>query len=75
MSIDSVVNRVSKIKEVMSKIMNEGIHYGSIQATMKPSLYKAGAEILCLTFGLIAKFDYREVLLSNNHIKYTVLQS
>ncbi len=51
--------QVNLIQQVMNEVMQgpsdknpEGIHYGVIPGTKKPSLYKAGAEKLAMTFRL-----------------------
>jgi len=40
-------------------VMKEGTHYGTIPGTPKPSLWKAGAEVLCMTFRLAPLLDSR----------------
>jgi hypothetical protein len=39
--------------------MKEGTHYGTIPGTPKPSLWKAGAEVLCMTFRLAPLLESR----------------
>ena len=41
---------VNRIQEVMSSIMKPDTHYGKIPYTDKPTLYKAGSEVLLTTF-------------------------
>ena len=36
----------------MRGVMKEGTHYGTIPGTPKASLWKAGTEVLCMTFRL-----------------------
>jgi hypothetical protein len=45
-------DQVQKIQGVMKGVMQEGVHYGVIPGTAKPTLLKPGAEKLCLTFRL-----------------------
>lgn len=62
MSVKQLVARVRKIKEVMAELFEEGVHFGVVPGTerkdkagndiSKRSLYKPGAELFCLTFGL-----------------------
>jgi hypothetical protein len=55
MSVEAVKGRVQRVQEVMKAVMKEGVHYGKIVAessSMKPSLWKPGAEVLAMTFGL-----------------------
>lgn len=42
--------QVNLIQEVMKAVMKDGIHYGTIPGTPKPTLYKAGSEQLLSTF-------------------------
>jgi len=51
-SVSDIRKRTHAIQEVMKGVMKEGTHYGTIPGTAKPSLWKAGAEVLCLTFRL-----------------------
>jgi hypothetical protein len=38
-------------------VMTDGVHYGKIPGTDKPTLLKPGAELLCKTFGLYADYE------------------
>ncbi len=44
--------QVNLIQEVMKSVMKENTHYGVIPGCNKPTLYKAGAEVLATTFRL-----------------------
>ena len=58
LSVDAVVERKRKIMEVLNKVMHEGHHYGTIPGCGdKPTLFKAGAEVLATTFGLAPRFE------------------
>lgn len=60
LDVADVVARVRRIQEVMEKLMIgpreengkklDGVHYGIIPGTPKPTLYQPGAELLCATF-------------------------
>ncbi|MBI4912837.1 MAG: hypothetical protein HY823_08860 [Acidobacteria bacterium] len=50
--VTEIRKRTHAIQEVMKGVMKEGTHYGTIPGTPKASLWKAGAEILCMTFRL-----------------------
>jgi hypothetical protein len=43
----------------MRSIMKDGTHYGTLPGMPKPSLWKAGAEVLCLTFQLSPMLESR----------------
>jgi hypothetical protein len=51
---DQLVARLATIQSVMRHVMQEGVDYGVIPGTDKPTLYKPGAEKLCVTFRLAA---------------------
>ena len=50
--VAEIRKRTNALQEVMRGVMKEGTHYGTIPGTPKPSLWKAGAEVLCMTFRL-----------------------
>jgi hypothetical protein len=60
LSVDEVVAQVEKIHEVTKRAMQEGTHYGTVPGTQKPTLLKAGAEKLCLTFRLDPQYASTE---------------
>lgn len=71
MSVADVVQQSMAIQEVMRAVMKEGVHFGYIPGTDKPTLYKAGAEKLCLTFHIAD--EYRsEDLSTGDMIRYRV---
>lgn len=54
--LDAVKGQIASIYHVMREIMREGQHYGRIPGCGdKPALFKAGAEKLCINFGLITE--------------------
>jgi len=58
-SVSDIRKRTHAIQEVMMGVMKENTHYGTIPGTAKPSLWKAGAEVLCMTFRLSPILDSR----------------
>lgn len=59
-SIEEIVSRVEKIKEVQRRVMRVDQHYGVIPGAPKPTLLKPGAELLCMTFQLDPQFSLTE---------------
>jgi hypothetical protein len=53
--------RVNLVQEVMRSIMKSDTHYGVIPGTKKPSLYKPGAEVLCVTFRIADKYEIEDL--------------
>jgi hypothetical protein len=57
LTVTDVRKQVNLIQNVMKSVMEEGVHYGTIPGTNKPTLYKPGAEKLMMTFRLRAEYD------------------
>lgn len=58
-SVSDIRKRTHAIQEVMKGVMKDGTHFGTIPGTPKPSLWKAGAEVLCMTFRLAPLLESR----------------
>lgn len=72
-SPQQVVAQIKHVQEIMRSVMRPGEHYGVIPGTKKPSLLKAGAEILGLTFRLIPEFVTTTTDLGNGHREVNVV--
>lgn len=72
MTAESVVRQVQLIQNVMQKVMKDGDHFGIIPGTIKPSLYKPGAEKLCMTFRLSEEYQIINQIQRADLISYTV---
>ena len=57
LTADDLVHQTQKILQIKEKAMKEGVHYGIIPGTKKPSLWKPGAEKLCRAFKLAPEFE------------------
>jgi hypothetical protein len=53
--------RVNLVQEVMHGIMKRDTHYGTIPGTPKPTLYKPGAEVLCVTFRIAQEYKIEDL--------------
>ncbi|VVN20469.1 hypothetical protein PS662_04338 [Pseudomonas fluorescens] len=53
--------RVNLVQEVMHGIMKRETHYGTIPGTQKPTLYKPGAEVLCVTFRVAQEYKIEDL--------------
>jgi hypothetical protein len=60
-AIEDLTRHVDIIEQVANKVMKQGVHFGLIPGTKKPTLYKAGAEVLRLTFNLRAVMEEKDV--------------
>ena len=51
MAVADIISHVALVQEVMRAVMKPDVHYGVIPGTGdKPTLYKQGAEVLCMAF-------------------------
>jgi hypothetical protein len=60
MSIPQAVQRFNTLVEFVQTVMRDGVDYGTIPNTAKPTLLKAGAEKLTTLFGLTTRFSVVE---------------
>jgi hypothetical protein len=71
MTVADVVQHAMVVQEVMQAVMKPELHYGTIPGTPKPTLYKAGAEKLCMVFKI--GDEYRiEDLSTADAVRYRV---
>jgi hypothetical protein len=63
--------QVKAIQEVLHAVMKKDVHYGVIPGTQKPTLYKAGAEILLSTFRIAVDPEIED-LSTDDEIRYRV---
>lgn len=60
--VDEMALGRQRILQVMQRLMVVDIHYGKIPGTLKPTLFKPGAELLCSVFGLIPEPEVFETI-------------
>ena len=72
MSVKQVRAQVDKILALQREVMQEGIHYGVVPGTEKPTLLQPGAQKLNLTFRCNAKFTTERLELPLGHREYIV---
>lgn len=61
MTAPEVRDRVNLIQTVMQSVMKKDTHFGTIPFTPKPTLYKAGAEVLCMTFKIAQEYRVEDL--------------
>ena len=71
MSINDLIEQVALIQKALGAVMKEGEHYGVIPGTQKPTLYKPGAEKLCLLFRMAPEYKVSEHFTEDEH--YSVM--
>lgn len=72
MSVAAMTDRINAIQQVTRNKMIENVHYGVIPGTKKPTLYKAGSEMLLTMFQIGTTVDVID-LSSEDRIKYRVI--
>lgn len=71
-SPEAIRDQVNMIQRMMKDVMKPDVHYGVIPGTDKPSLYKSGAEKICLLFRFSTRFRVEAVSLPDGHREYSV---
>lgn len=60
-SAAEIRDRVNHVQEVMRAVMKQDVHYGKIPGTPKPTLYKPGAEVLCVAFRIAPSYRVEDL--------------
>lgn len=71
MAVADIIAHVAMVQEVMRAVMKPDVHYGIIPGTDKPTLYKQGAEVLCMAFR-VADSYHVEDLSTADTVRYRV---
>lgn len=61
MAVSDMIQHISTVQEVMRAVMKPDVHYGTIPGTPKPTLYKAGAEVLCMVFRIADNYEITDL--------------
>lgn len=72
LTTEQLVQQVATIQHAMGAVMKQDEHYGIIPGTTKPTLFKAGAEKLCLLFRLAPTYKIERAELPNGHVEFTI---
>ena len=73
LTVGEIRSQVNLIQEIMREVMRKDEHYGVIPGTgTKPSLLKAGAEKLILTFRLVPDIEEQVIEMPHQHREYRV---
>ena len=72
MSVEDLVRHVNFVEQVADEVMQDGVHYGQIPGTPRPSLWKPGAQKLGLAFHFAPKYTYLRQDLEGGHREYEV---
>jgi hypothetical protein len=72
LSAKDVRAQVTVIQQIYREVMIKDTHYGTIPGTKKPSLWKAGAEKICMTFHIAIENVIDADLSSADVVRYRV---
>lgn len=61
MAVADIIQHVAVVQEVMRAVMKPDVHYGIIPGTPKPTLYKQGAEVLCMVFRIADTYQVEDL--------------
>lgn len=67
LSVDAIVGQQKLVRDIMAKVMKKDQHFGVVPGCKKPSLWKPGAEVLCVTFRLSPEFT-SEMTMDGKHM-------
>jgi hypothetical protein len=62
LSVERTLSHYGILTEFVRRVLKQGIDYGTIPGTRKPTLYKSGAEKVCQLFNLRAEFACIEAI-------------
>ncbi|KKM90665.1 hypothetical protein LCGC14_1236450 [marine sediment metagenome] len=68
---EEIKAQVTRIQQVMQAVMKNNTHYGVIPGTHKPTLYKAGSEVLLSTFRISVEPEIDD-LSTGDEIRYRI---
>ena len=63
-----VVRHVNLMREVASRVMKKGVHFGTVPGVDKPTLLKPGAEVLAVTFRLSPSYTHETRYAADGHL-------
>jgi len=71
--VERALKETKKIGAMVEQVLNEGAHYGIVPGTTTKTLFQAGADILCRSYGIEVAYDLvdKTIELSDNLIDYT----
>lgn len=70
-AVAEVLQHTQLIQQVLKEVMKEGIHFGVIPGTDKPTLLQAGADVLAMTFRISHELE-SEDLSTPDVVRYRV---
>lgn len=71
MAVADIISHVATVQEVMRAVMKKDVHFGIIPGTDKPTLYKPGAEVLCMAFRIADAYEVED-LSADGTVRYRV---
>jgi hypothetical protein len=73
LSVEQIVARVEKVKDVIRAIFHRGIHYGPpYPGSSETTMYQPGANALMLAFGVAPEFTVEQAIREDKFISYMI---
>jgi len=72
LSVEEILYQKAQLTELMKNVLKDKEHYGLIPGTKKKTLYKAGAEVVALCFGIHPEYEVERIDLPDGHVEYIV---
>src|SRR5690349_12160789 len=73
MTAGELTKQAQLIQDILEQVMVDGVHFGIIPGTEKPTLYQPGAEKICATFHLAPRQSVEDLSEPhNNFFRYRV---
>jgi hypothetical protein len=72
-TVAEIVAQREKIVQVMDAVMTRDVHYGIIPGVKNPSLFKPGAETLCVALRLAPHYISEKIWHDDGHLTVSVL--
>lgn len=61
MATKDIIAHLVTVQEVLRTVMKPDVHYGVIPGTDKPTLFKSGAEVLCMVFRIAQSYEVTDM--------------
>lgn len=72
-TVEEIVAQREKIVQVMDAVMTRDVHYGIIPGVKNPSLFKPGAETLCVALRLAPHYLSEKIWHDDGHLTVSVV--
>ncbi len=72
LSTAEIKSQLASVQTLLKDVMQEDLHFGTIPGTKKPTIYKAGAELINFMFRLSPEYEKEKIELPNGHLMFEI---